>query len=693
MDYLAEGGDTMIRHRSLVSVFLVTCLAALLAAGTCSAQMLRVTDIWRQVPPDSLLVVGFDQRPGSPTMQAIASSQDQQERELLAKQHEAWRKAVESLAMLFGISLDFARDIESWDGQQVCLVVLPEGKDGVQPVLMISSTDQAAASAALTKLLEPWQRVGEIIPQDDSDYPITAFRTKDKGFEVYASAYGSVVAISPSKDSLKQALKGGGFAAGSPGQKMLDALDGSLFYAYADVALLKRMGVKDFPVPVSAFGLGASAVETGTRIRAIGLLNEQGVAIATQMLGAQPAGVLTANPGVPSTSLAAASLPDISGLAKMMGMIGNPGENPHVDFLQALGGTQVSAAMTAVLPVPSGVASAMADSDQSAAEKMAKITQSLRQMKLLKKPVTEVSGIPAVPVEIPGLANACLAQVGKHVVLASDGQSLAQAAAAIRGGAAPISESSTYKETMEGLGNSNLATVYVSLAPVRGLGFLVEAIGLGQIQPVYGAIAKSLQELKALGIGAGIENDTVTATIFLRARPGVGAGAGAAAASITAVGAAVLFPVFATARQAARASECASNLKQLALAAVMYSQDYNGKLPSYKGWQKELGPYLRAELKCPTEDAIYAFNKNLGGVNLNKIANPSDVVIFFEASSELGNAWGSRADVMLPHEGQGWFAYADGHVVKLTEVPSQSHWVPKMTPSKPAPKAPAKRKK
>ncbi len=49
--------------------------------------------------------------------------------------------------------------------------------------------------------------------------------------------------------------------------------------------------------------------------------------------------------------------------------------------------------------------------------------------------------------------------------------------------------------------------------------------------------------------------------------------------AIIAVLAAILFPVFARAREKARATTCISNLKQLGLAIGMYCQDYDGKFP------------------------------------------------------------------------------------------------------------------
>ncbi len=49
--------------------------------------------------------------------------------------------------------------------------------------------------------------------------------------------------------------------------------------------------------------------------------------------------------------------------------------------------------------------------------------------------------------------------------------------------------------------------------------------------------------------------------------------------AIIAVLAAILFPVFAQAREAARKTQCASNLKQLGAAVMQYSQDYDERLP------------------------------------------------------------------------------------------------------------------
>ena len=48
--------------------------------------------------------------------------------------------------------------------------------------------------------------------------------------------------------------------------------------------------------------------------------------------------------------------------------------------------------------------------------------------------------------------------------------------------------------------------------------------------------------------------------------------------AIIAILAAILFPVFARAREKARQASCLSNMKQLSLGVIMYTQDYDEKM-------------------------------------------------------------------------------------------------------------------
>jgi prepilin-type N-terminal cleavage/methylation domain-containing protein/prepilin-type processing-associated H-X9-DG protein len=57
--------------------------------------------------------------------------------------------------------------------------------------------------------------------------------------------------------------------------------------------------------------------------------------------------------------------------------------------------------------------------------------------------------------------------------------------------------------------------------------------------------------------------------------------------AIIAILAAILFPVFAQAREKARTASCSSNMKQIALAILMYAQDYDQTFP--KNWNCPVG--------------------------------------------------------------------------------------------------------
>jgi len=96
--------------------------------------------------------------------------------------------------------------------------------------------------------------------------------------------------------------------------------------------------------------------------------------------------------------------------------------------------------------------------------------------------------------------------------------------------------------------------------------------------------------------------------------------------AIIAILAAILFPVFARAREKARTANCQSNLKQQALAVLMYAQDYDETLPlaamnvgagnavypdgstgTYYLWYHPLFPYIKnVQLwNCPSTSVRY----------------------------------------------------------------------------------------
>ncbi len=125
--------------------------------------------------------------------------------------------------------------------------------------------------------------------------------------------------------------------------------------------------------------------------------------------------------------------------------------------------------------------------------------------------------------------------------------------------------------------------------------------------------------------------------------------------AIIAILAAILFPVFARARENARRSSCQSNLKQIGLGALQYSQDYDEKvLPlrwAYTGqtimpFGALLQPYVKSTqiFKCPsnTTNGIMQGTGGSGGP-----AGIPDIPISYAANAGSGDPGDLRPMVSL----------------------------------------------
>jgi len=177
--------------------------------------------------------------------------------------------------------------------------------------------------------------------------------------------------------------------------------------------------------------------------------------------------------------------------------------------------------------------------------------------------------------------------------------------------------------------------------------------------------------------------------------------------AIIAILAAILFPVFARAREKARQASCSSNMKQIGLAMLMYASDYDGKIRASTNWpggpictpiQEWEGawqalsyyyPYIKnAQLYvCPSVgegngcsygqivwNPTIGYMWNEGAKSLDKIgdAAPKGVggtIIVTEASNVWVWDWGDpNGDQSLfprirqTHNGGTNFLYLDGHV-------------------------------
>lgn len=195
--------------------------------------------------------------------------------------------------------------------------------------------------------------------------------------------------------------------------------------------------------------------------------------------------------------------------------------------------------------------------------------------------------------------------------------------------------------------------------------------------------------------------------------------------AIIAILAAILFPVFARARENARRSSCQSNLKQIGLGVFQYTQDYDEKYPLSRvgnfaingtnnaeaPWQAVVQPYVKSIqlFKCPSNTSnvllsytnagtgdtipvsyasVGAYNstddKNWGGqtimggndhsnapkgLSLAAVASSSQTIMVAEKSDKASTEpefW-PYADHFhfTKHLGMTNFLFADGHVKSM----------------------------
>jgi prepilin-type N-terminal cleavage/methylation domain-containing protein/prepilin-type processing-associated H-X9-DG protein len=120
--------------------------------------------------------------------------------------------------------------------------------------------------------------------------------------------------------------------------------------------------------------------------------------------------------------------------------------------------------------------------------------------------------------------------------------------------------------------------------------------------------------------------------------------------AIIAILAAILFPVFAQAREKARATSCMSNVRQLALGAVMYAQDYDETYPGMWQWSPGAimahSPYLyppgftARQSKDSCQICPYVKNADLFSCGSRKNPDYGDSSLFFSYGYAYPTMWG-----------------------------------------------------
>lgn len=116
--------------------------------------------------------------------------------------------------------------------------------------------------------------------------------------------------------------------------------------------------------------------------------------------------------------------------------------------------------------------------------------------------------------------------------------------------------------------------------------------------------------------------------------------------AIIAILAAILFPVFARARENARRSSCMSNLKQFGVAIMQYTQDYDGMYPKYN--DINLHPPV-----APDPPGGYYVNNAANGYTWGQITYPyhKSLDIFFCPSTSQRNDGGANTKISQKNYG------------------------------------------
>jgi prepilin-type N-terminal cleavage/methylation domain-containing protein/prepilin-type processing-associated H-X9-DG protein len=158
--------------------------------------------------------------------------------------------------------------------------------------------------------------------------------------------------------------------------------------------------------------------------------------------------------------------------------------------------------------------------------------------------------------------------------------------------------------------------------------------------------------------------------------------------AIIAILAAILFPVFAQAREKARQTTCLSNEKQISVAILQYEQDYDENYPqsvdgSYQYWENAVQPYIKngdtyqgeaygrgGVWNCPSWPDDYGQGQKYGASDGLFVSNygvspgqarsswsnavidaPADKILIVEKGRN-GASWGYETFLTL----QGWWA-------------------------------------
>ncbi len=140
--------------------------------------------------------------------------------------------------------------------------------------------------------------------------------------------------------------------------------------------------------------------------------------------------------------------------------------------------------------------------------------------------------------------------------------------------------------------------------------------------------------------------------------------------AIIAVLAAILFPVFAKAREKSRQTVCTSNQRQLAIALTMYAQDHEQRLPNSTSWKSSIGGnsgITGKSWECPSASKgessipVYGYNAWLSDRVTGDIDNPVSVVMTADSAGGVDVLNGAADIDINRHSSKAVASFVDGH--------------------------------
>jgi len=140
----------------------------------------------------------------------------------------------------------------------------------------------------------------------------------------------------------------------------------------------------------------------------------------------------------------------------------------------------------------------------------------------------------------------------------------------------------------------------------------------------------------------------------------------------------IVASIFRKPTRAVAKTNCISNVKQLALGAIMYAGDNDDILPNGAVWMDKITEYVKYDSVfhdttfVPDGGYGYAYRKKLSGVNETKIDKPQNLILLFDSTllgrNESSELWS------LPNPGRHGegnnAAFVDGHA-KWLKAPDQ----------------------